>query len=419
VYPIDARGLDTERALAGARDALVETQRVSQETMESLGSGPVSKDEIKLSETAESSLRAGVEGVLEDLAESTGGFLTANTNNFKPGAERIAADIAGYYRLTYTPPPSPFDGRFRRTEVKVSRKDTLVQARSGYFALPPGEASAVLPYEVPLLGALSTNEPPHDFEVRAAALRFGDTPAGRDHKLIVEVPISSLQMTTDAATAKYKVHFSLIALVKGSNEDVVERYSEDYPFEGPAERADALKMGNIVFKRRLALPPGKYTLEVAGQDRGTGKVSCRRLPLEVPPTEAGPRISSLSIVRRIDQIPPETKTDDPLDIPPARIVPNLTAPISLAVNPKLWLFFVAYPAKGAADAPRMTLEFSREGRTTARAEAALPAPDPDGLIRYMGNFPTASFAPGTYGVKVAVSQAGGRSEEQTLFTIVP
>jgi VWFA-related protein len=424
VYTIDARGLATEQEMAGARAAVEEAGRISQAAQRDQYSGSVSKDEVKVSETAESSLRASVEGVLRDLAESTGGFAIGNTNNFKPGAERIAADIAGYYQLSYTPPPSPFDGRFRRIDVKVNRKDVVVQARSGYFALPPGESQAVFPYEVPLLGALSVAAPPRDFEVRAAALRFAGSSAGLDHKIVVEVPIGALKMITEppvppAKSGTYRLHLSLLALVKSSAGDVVERFSEDYPFEGPAEKADALRGGNIVFKRRLALPPGQYTLEVAGQDRQTGRMATRRVPFEAKAAATGPGMSSLALIRRIDQLPADTKSDDPLDIVPARIVPNLDAPISLATNPKLWLFFIAYPSKGAAEPPRMTLEFMKDGKPLRRAEAALPAADPDGNVRYIGNFPTSAFAPGTYDVRVAVTQAGATVEERAAFTFVP
>jgi VWFA-related protein len=380
VYTIDARGLSTDQELAAAREAVEEAGRISQAAQRDQYSGAISKDEVKVAETAESSLRASVEGVLRDLAESTGGFAIANTNNFKPGAERIAADIAGYYQLSYTPPSSPFDGRFRRIEVKVTRKDVLVQARSGYFALPPGESQAVFPYEVPLLGALAVAAPPRDFDLRAAALSFGVTPAGLDHKLVVEVPIVALRMITTppvppSTSGSYRLHLSLVALVKGAGGDVVERFSEDYPFEGPAEKADSLRGGNIVFKRRVSLPPGHYTLEVAGQDRETGKIATRITAFDVKAAGAGPGMSSLALIRRIDQLPPETKSDDPLDIVPARIVPNLDAPISLATNPKLWLFFIAYPAPGAAE-PRRPCRLRTPTAACATSAASRRAPSP-------------------------------------------
>ena len=421
VYAIDARGLRTEQAMAGARDMLNRARDISQETMESRGAGSVSKAEIKLSETAEGALRANVEGILQDLAEGTGGFHVANTNNFKPGAEQIAADIAGYYELTYTPPPFPFDGTFRPIEVRVARKDVTVHTRNGYFALPPGEASAVFPYEVPLLGALSVENPPNDLTLRAAALRYGDAPAGgRDTKLLVEVPIADLEMTTDELTAKYKLHLSLLAAVKGQDGEIVQRYSEDYPFEGPMEKAEALKMGNIVFKRRLGLPPGEYTLEVAGQDRSTGKIAVEREDFVVAPAAGGPKMSSVSLVRRVDDLPEGTESDDPLDLfNKKRIIPNLNAPISRAANPQLWLFFLAYPEDGAAQPPEMTMEFLKGGKAIGRSQAALPAPDPDGVIRFISPIPTESFSEGTYGVKVALKQGNGECAEATEFTLVP
>jgi hypothetical protein len=381
----------------------------------------VSKGEIKLSETAEGALRANVEGILQDLAEGTGGFHISNTNNFKPGAEKIAADIAGYYELTYTPPPFPFDGSFRPIEVRVARKDVAVHTRNGYFALPPGEDSAVFPYEVPLLGALSVETPPEDFHLRAGALRFGDAATGgRDTKILVEVPISDLEMTTDELNARYSLHLSLLAAVKDADGTIVQQYSEDYPFEGPLEKAEALKMGNIVFKRRLGLPPGDYTLEVAGQDRSTGKIAVQREAFVVPSSTGGPRMSSVALVRRVDDLPEGTDSDDPLDLfNKKRIVPNLNAPISRATNPKLWLFFMAYPEDGAATPPQMTLEFAKGGKAVGRSQAPLPAPDPDGVIRFIGPIPTDNFSEGTYAVKVAVKQGNGECTEATQFTLVP
>ena len=418
VYAIDARGLDTGRQMESARDALEDARRISFDTMESGGSGSISKEQIKLSETADSALRADVQGTMQELAESTGGFLIANTNNFKPGVEKIVADIGDYYRLTYTPPPSPFDGRFRAIEVRVSRKDARVQARSGYFALPPGESSALFPYEVPLLGALTVETPPTDFDLRAAALRFGEAGEARQHDIIVEVPIADLEMVTDELAETYRLHFSLVAMVKDDDGNVVERYSEDYPFEGPIANAEALKSGNIVFKRRLAIPPGNYTLEVAGQDRETGGTSVTRAPIRVPGRDAL-QISSLSLIRRVEDLPPGTESDDPLDLYNLkRIVPNVGAPISRAVNPKLWLFLLAYPREGA-EAPKMTLQFRRDGKAIGRSEVPLPAPDPDGVIRYIGNFPTDGFTPGDYEVAVAVNQAGASCEEAAPFTIIP
>jgi VWFA-related protein len=421
VYAIDARGLNAENDLAAAGSALTEARRASQRAQEIRNSGAnsVSKEEVMMHETAESALRLNVKGTLADFAEGTGGFLVANTNDFKKGAEQLAHDLSGYYEVSYTPPPAPYDGRFRAVEVKVHRKGVNVQNRSGYFALPPGQSAAMFAYEVPLLAALEQKALPREFDLRAAALHFATGPEGREHRLIVEVPISSLKMVTDEVNKSYRVHFSVLAVVRDAAGTVVERFSEDYPFTGPLEKAEALKLGHVVLKRRFSLPPGRYDLEVAGQDREQGKRSVSRARFEVPPASAGPSMSSLAFIRRVEPSPAATETsDDPLDVGGVRVVPNLDAPISAAANQKLSLFFVAYPPAGG-EKPRMTLEFWREGKALARAQPELPTPEADGRIRYVGTFPIASFSPGQYEVRVALAAASGSCEERSGFTIVP
>ena len=136
------------------------------------GAGAVSVDEVMIAENAEESLRANVQSTLAELAQSTGGFLTADTNDFKPSMQRIATDIGSYYEAAYVPVSQEFDGRFRKISVKVTRPGVTVQSRSGYFALPPGEGSALLPFEMPLLTALTVDPPPHAFDYQVRALQF-------------------------------------------------------------------------------------------------------------------------------------------------------------------------------------------------------------------------------------------------------
>jgi hypothetical protein len=173
-----------------------------------------------------------------------------------------------------------------------------------------------------------------------------------------------------------------------------------------------------VLKRRFTVPPGSYTLEVAGQDRERDQIGTVRAAFQVPSPQEGPRMSSIALIRRIEPAPARAdKTDDPLDVGGVRVIPNLDLPISLAANQKLSLFFIAYPQ--AAEKPRVSLEFWREGKALGKAEPELPAPEADGKIRYVGTFPIERFTPGSYEVRVALSGASGRWEERAPFTLVP
>ena len=80
---------------------------------------------------------AAAEGakVLARYAALSGGaaFTVSDFKALKLAAERIAAELKTQYRLGYDPPDSP--PRFRKIEVRSTRKGVSVRTRSGY--LPP------------------------------------------------------------------------------------------------------------------------------------------------------------------------------------------------------------------------------------------------------------------------------------------
>jgi VWFA-related protein len=73
--------------------------------------------------------------LLQRYAEMSGGsaFLISDFPSLRRAAERIALELKHQYRLGYDPPEGP--RRFRRVEVRTTRKGVSVRTRSGY--LPP------------------------------------------------------------------------------------------------------------------------------------------------------------------------------------------------------------------------------------------------------------------------------------------
>ena len=71
---------------------------------------------------------------LRVLADNTGGYAMVNTNDFDKGLKRIDAETSDYYVLGfYSNNPDPLR-RNRRIEVKVTRKDVDVWARTQLLA---------------------------------------------------------------------------------------------------------------------------------------------------------------------------------------------------------------------------------------------------------------------------------------------
>lgn len=70
--------------------------------------------------------------VLARYASLSGGaaFAVSDFGRLKQAAERIATELKYQYRLGYDPPEGP--SRFRRVEVRTTRKGVVVRTRSGY-----------------------------------------------------------------------------------------------------------------------------------------------------------------------------------------------------------------------------------------------------------------------------------------------
>jgi VWFA-related protein len=417
-YPIDVGGLAIDSETRAAREVADEIRKDSM-NVDPLAGGRTSRENVQLGERVEASTRTNWKQPLSALSDNTGGFAVLDTNDYRKPMERLAADLGGYYEITYAPSATAWDGAFRPTEVKVSRSGAKPQYGNGYIATPPDESGPILAYELPLLDALKAAEPKKDFPITAGAFAFGTTPEGREVTLVAELPISSFKVTSDTRAKLYKLHFTLLALVKDAKGETVERVSQDYPFQGPLDKLPQLQQGNVVFRRTLVVPPGSYTLELVAQDRESAATSVYRAPLAVAAAQ-GLAVSSVVIVRRMEPAPPAKPSapEDPLRGEAMRIVPSLDDPISKATTAKLPVYVVVYPATGAGT-PQMTLEFSVEGRPEGRNTVMLPAPDPDGRIRFLAPIPIDRYAPGRHELKVTVRQGSASAEEKVAFTLQP
>jgi VWFA-related protein len=418
VYAVDARGLKAQSDIQLSGLALRQAANASLLQQLKGADQPTTVDETRIMDTVDDSMRLNAQQTLSDLSEGTGGFLIANANDAKAGMDRVAADIQGYYEVSYVPPKAGFDGGFRKIVVKTTRKDVVLQSRAGYFALPPSD-QIVLPFEVPLLSALSGAQTAHDFDYRARALRFGPAPGGVEHALIVEVPLDHFEFAADRKKKVYRLKLVVLAVVKDAEGRVVERFSDQYPLEGPLEQLDAVRQANAVLKRRIVLAAGHYTLESVAQVKDTGRASVERNAFEVPATGPGLALSSICLIRRADALPADAPpSTDPFRVEGMRVVPYLERTASKAGSPNLTFFARVYAPAGGLN-PRLTLEFLRDGKVIGRAPPESPAPDASGRVAYVGSVPSAGFTPGAYEVRLTAAQGAATATTSTTFELLP
>jgi len=416
IYAIDARGLTEERNLEAAKKALDQAAAASMRQNMTRGVGPISKEQVLSLDTAESALRMDLQGVLRDLATSTGGALIANSNDVRRGIERAVGDLRGYYEVVYAPPARPYDGRFHRIEVKVTRPGIIVQARSGYFALPPGDGTATFAYEVDLLRALRLLPLPEEFPVHTTAFRFGPEGDGVRHTLVVEVPLAGMTFQPDERGETDRAHFSILALLRDPTGLVVEKFSEDSPVFLPRDKRDALKQGNAVFLRSWNALPGRYTLETAVVDQLAKRYSVRRTVLEVAKPVAGLAASEVALIKRAEPVAAGALvSDDPFRVGETRLVPWLQEP-HVKPGEALSLYLVAYPRRSGERAD-VLLEFLRDGRIVGQSLAELPPPAANGRSPFVATVPMQELAPGAYEVRVLLKQGGLIAHRKAHFVL--
>ena len=413
-YSVDTRGVMTGAQTLGARSQLNGAARASATTVNRT-EGAVTKDEVMASDNAEVSARSNVQESIRDLAESTGGFLIGDSNDLRVPLRHVNEEISSYYEVFFNPGIQNYDGSYRKIAVSANRKDLVIHARNGYFALPPeARAAGLQPFELPLLKILSDAIVSEDVKFHAGAILLQPRAEGTSVAVLVEVPLHELQPKAGLPKASLDVHCSLAALVKDARGEVVQKLTRDRSFQ---VTPDQLKMGNFLDKMTVALPAGKYSLESAVMDRESGKIGTQRSEFTVPAKTAGVAISSLAPMRSYT---PNAKGLDPNDafqFQGGSVTPTMDLTVKKAPNSVLRLFFTVYQDASVSAAPTVEIEFLQGGKSLTKVPMQLPAADAQGRIPYLMTIPAESIPSGSYEVRATAKQGTTAASASTAIRI--
>jgi VWFA-related protein len=363
------------------------------------------------------SLKGNNQMNLIDLADRTGGMAITNTNDFRKPLKQLSEEFNTYYEVSYQSTDPTYDGKFRKIEVKVSRPGAAIQARDGYFALPTLNGEPVFPFEAPLLVALGQTPLKKDLEFRAGVIQYQQKDGTRQASLVFELPRQDIKFVPyEKEEGKSKTHVAVLALVKNEQGLVVAKLSRDLPLLGPTDKVEPYRKGRFIITRNVTLKPGRYTVESAAADFEANKVATKKSVLVVLESPAGPMLSEMALVRRLDKADDPRVPDDPLQLKENRVVPTLDSEITEAKNGVIKVFLVLYP-DGTADKPRMAFDVLRDGQSVTRFQPETPAPNEDGVIPYFLNLPLEQLRPGQYEIRAGMVQ-GQKVVRRSLFVTI-
>jgi VWFA-related protein len=406
-YSIDARGLSTTNLNSDANSQLRDGVSASAANLRK-GTGRVTPAMAQSMDTAINAGKANGQNTLADLAQSTGGFLIANTNDFRSQLKKVAEDIQTYYQLTYDPAIEKYDGTFHKIEVVSLRPNLRIQARSGYFALP---STALSPFELPLLTALNTTPLPRAFPFQSAGVHF------KTGSVLLDVPIASLTLKQATPESPYEGGLNYLVLVRDANKEVIHKFRGEVPVAAEPDQLAALKDSHFLYHEPLDLAPGRYTLESVVADQTSQKISARKSVFIVP--AAGPKLSmsSVTIVRSLNLQGPGIAANDPFLMAGKVINPVISPTFKKSETPSLSFYLVIYPDKTETAKPQLSMQFSKDGEPLGAGSPALGDADDSGRIQYIATAPVDKLPPGNYQVEFRVTQGTQVTSESVYFTL--
>ena len=253
------------------------------------------------------------------------------------------------------------------------------------------------------MDALDAQTPPRDFPLQAGVLQFDAKGRTRECVVLAEVPLSEVQIASDAASAVYHAQLALLGYVKDETGRVVSRLTHDWSIEGPLDTLDSARMRIAVFRRTLPLAAGRYVFSVAVQDRGSGATSVMHAPFEVQPASGGLYLGSVALLER--GTPSVGEPDgDPLKVGDVSLIPWLGA-FTAGSSAELPLFVPIYPRRDGGRV-ELTVELRRGETVVAEATPELPRTEATGRICWIGAIRAAGLQPGEYAITVTAKQAG-------------
>ena len=434
IYTVDASGLSVAAKNDAARQLAASAAQSSMNTTGAVttavsapggGSGPgrvgslqpngVTLDQATGFDRLEQGVHESAQAPLMELAVSTGGFFVGDSNDLRKPARLLMQDVENYYQASYVPAIQQYDGRFRSLRVKARRPGLKIQARAGYFALPPSAGPTVEPFEAPMLKALGEPALPNDFEFRSQVVRFGYGPDGVTGSVVMELPLKNLEFREDGTSKLFGVHFSVLALIKSKSGEVIHKFSQDIPYQGALEAAPRAREGMFTFQRHFTLEPGEFTLESVLLDNNSGKMSAHRSSFKISDVPGSVRLSDIAMVRRLDVFPADADPAEPFQYQNHKIVPNLAGFFSRDSTDVLSAFFVIYP--GAGEKPQLQLELLREGEPLGSVPMEMPQAATAAPIPYIASIPTGSLRPGHYELRATIAQGKDTAEQAMPFVV--
>lgn len=198
VYPVDARGLETE-GLYSASGNLLATDSTFASRPATIG--PAMGSEL----VREDGDRVFAQASMDQIADETGGKDCKNTNDLSGCANAAVKSGASYYELDYYPENVRWDGSFHKIAVKTTARGAHLRYAGGYFAVDTLGIAKERPQEF-FEQACSSLLPETSIALSAETLKPAKPDEGR---YLISMPASGLDFVDSAGARTFNLRLAV------------------------------------------------------------------------------------------------------------------------------------------------------------------------------------------------------------------
>ncbi len=267
VYPIDIRGLVTTGV-----------------DITSSGSGSTGfnrRGGSRFGETLSRQSRAlnDEHNTMSDIAEQTGGEAFYNTNGLATAMNKTIQQTATYYTIAYVPEDKDWNGKFRKLNIKLDRRDARLDYRRGYFASPEQELAPKDSQRV-LASAIRPGTPDSTSLLFLARI----LPPGASNKNAqITLSIDPRHLTfTDLANGRKHTMVDLMGIAWDKNGRDGGHFSSTVDANMTPETFAKVMRGGLPAQQEMELKPGSYHLRIGVMDRSNQNIGTIDVPITVP-----------------------------------------------------------------------------------------------------------------------------------------
>jgi VWFA-related protein len=353
----------------------------------------------------------------EMLASDSGGFSVKNTNDLSKGFLRIADETKSYYLVGYRPSNTKTDGKFRKIEVKVARKDVKVRARKGYFApidattLAAQKKKPEAPGDPDIQAALDSPYEEKAIPLRMSAWVFDETLLGKANTVVAtDVDIREFAFKEENGRFVDAVEFLLVVAHLETGE--FYRFDQKIDMKLLPSTRDRIFKSWMPIVRDFELAPGSYQAKIVVRDANSKRLGTVVHEFTVPDL-ANLRASSVILS---DALMPDRPGEKPR---PSMVVRRTFQP-----GATLYAQFEVYGAQRAKGSgmPKVLAGYSirrQDGTVVSRVAATEILPTSLGKLSRLVGTGLADATPGNYEFVLDLRDevGGGTVEVREPFTI--